>query len=380
MNRRHMMAASLGAAWQLSCASRSSSGGATSDPSNPNPIPVASIFSLSGEARDDNLGAVEGVRFAVEEVNARGGVLGSQLKLIEVDNQSTVQGSRAAAEKAVELGVAAIVGASWSEHSLAVAEVAQRSQVPMITNVSTHPDVTLVGDYIFRTCFTDPYQGQVLANFACDRLQAKSAVSFAQESGDYSMGLEEVFKAKFLQRGGQVLKSYRYRLDEADFSGIGAEVAELKPDVLFIPGHHESARIIKQMRAAGVYAVPLGGDGWGTPGFRAEGGDTIDRAYFATHWSNEDPSQTSREFVKKYRGVPNAPTALAQDAVGILVASIERASSTSAQALRDAISRTKSYAGVTGEITFDEKGDPVGKAAVIIEIGNGQERFFTNAS
>src|SRR5690606_23274962 len=202
------------------------------------PILVASIFSLSGEAREDNLGAVEGVRFAVEEANARGGVLGSQLKLIEIDNQSTVEGARAAAEKAVALGVVAIVGASWSEHSLAVAQVAQRSKVPMITNVSTHPDVTSVGDYIFRACFTDPYQVQVLANFATDRLQAKTAVSFAQESGDYSIGLEEVFKAKSVERGGQLQKSYRYRLDEADFSKIGAEVAALKPDVLFIPGHH----------------------------------------------------------------------------------------------------------------------------------------------
>lgn len=345
----------------------------------PDPIKVASIFSMSGEAQGDNATAVAGVKFAAGYFNKHGGINGRMIDLIMIDNKSTVEGSKAAAEEAVKAHVVAIIGASWSSHSMEVARVCQKNRLPMITNVSTSPAVTQVGNYIFRICFTDPYQGKYMALFARREMKAGTAVIFQQNTGEYSKGLAEQFTINFEKNGGKVLKLIPYTIESPDFTAYLKEVKQLAPDVLFLPGHYETGRIMKQARLMGIRSVFLGADGWGTPGFFQEGGVYIDNAYYATHWVLEDTDRVSRKFVKDF-GVSEmtiAPAALAFDAVGVLVKACEKVNNPyDPEALRKAIAATRNYPGVTGTITLNADRDPIDKKAVVIKIEHGKQRFY----
>ena len=175
------------------------------------PVKIASIYAFSGVAAESNRPSYEGVRYGVTEINQRGGILGRSVELIEIDNRSTPIGAKVAARRAVEADVTAVIGASWSSHSLAIAKVVQPEGIIMITTDSTNPQVTLVGDYIFRVCYTDTFQGQVMARFARDRLTAGNALVFINVASDYSMGLAQAFTDSFLDAGGTVLKSIHYK-------------------------------------------------------------------------------------------------------------------------------------------------------------------------
>ena len=346
---------------------------------NSDPVKVAVIFSVTGEASGDNAGAVVGAKYAIDYFNKHVGINGRPIEMHLLDNKSTEEGSRLAAEEAVKEHVVAIIGASWSSHSMEVAKVAQRNKLPMITSVSTSPAVTQVGDYIFRVCFTDPYQGKFMALFARKDIKARTAVIFQQNTGEYSKGLAQQFTVNFEKAGGKVLKLIPYTIESPDFTDFLKEVKQLNPDVIFLPGHYETGRIMKQARLMGISAVFLGADGWGTPGFFQEGGTYIDNAYYDSHWALEDTGRVSRNFVKDF-GVNEytiAPAALAYDAVGVLVHACGKVTDLNdPEALRKAIAATKNYPGVTGIITLNQDRDPIDKTAVIIKIEHGQQRFY----
>jgi branched-chain amino acid transport system substrate-binding protein len=343
------------------------------------PVKVAAIFATSGDAREDNSSAVKGVKYAVDYFNKHGGINGRMIDLTVIDNKSTLEGSRLAAEEAVKEHVTAIIGCGWSSHSMEVAAVAQKNRLPMITNVASSPAVTQVGNYIFRVCFTDPYQGKFMALFARNDMKASTAVIFQQNTGEYSPGLAQQFTVTFEGAGGKVLKLIPYTIESPDFTEYLKEVKQLAPDVIFFPGHYETGRIMKQARLMGIQSVFLGADGWGTPGFFKEGGGYIDNAYYDSHWDLEDTSRVSRDFVKGF-GVNEftiAPAALAFDAVGVLVDACRKVNDLSdPEALRKTIAATANYPGVTGMITLNENRDPIDKKAVIIKIEHGQQRFY----
>ena len=194
-------------------------------------------------------------------------MLGRRFELIELDNMSTPIGSKVAAEKAIARGVTAIIGSNWSSHTLAIAPVAQANKTPLITNISTNEGVTKIGDYIFRVCFTDSFQGKVMAKFARDDLKAHTAVMIVDLTSDYSMGLARDFKAHFEQLGGNVAGQVDYNLKAPDFERVAVQAKALNPQVVFIPGYDESALIIKDLTNLGVKAIPLGGDGWESVSF-----------------------------------------------------------------------------------------------------------------
>lgn len=238
----------------------------------PDPIKFAAIFSVTGDAREDNSSTIVGLNYAVDYFNKHGGVHGRKIEMDLIDNKSSPEGSKVAAEEAVKAHVVAIIGSGWSAHSMEAAKVAQMNNLPMITNVSTSPAVTQVGNFIFRVCYIDPYQGKFMAMFARYDIKANTAVIFQQNTGDYSKGLAEQFTINFEKSGGKVLKLIPYTIESPDFSAYLKDVKQLAPDVIFLPGHYETGRIMKQARLMGIQSVFLGADGWKRPAFSMKAG------------------------------------------------------------------------------------------------------------
>jgi len=252
----------------------------------------------------------------------------------------------------------------------------------MVTNVSTHPAVTKIGDCIFRTCFTDAFQGRVMARFSREDLKARTAVVVKDVASDYSVDLAAVFVKEFEKAGGEVLGEFAYEHYQESFEETAHLAGRLRPDILFIPGHDESGAIVQAAVQQGLSAVFLGGDGWVTESFLERGGRSARKAYFCSHWSTEVKTDASRRFMKLWREYEgkdscalSASAALAFDAVMLIADALERAGSAERQALRTALSATKGFEGVTGRITFDEHGDPI-KDAIVMEVSSGKVRYL----
>lgn len=341
-------------------------------------IKVASIFAHTGVAAVGNRITVNGIRFAVDELNRRGGMLGRQVELIEYDNRSNALYSRKMAEEAVREDVLVVFGANWSSHSRAMAPVLNSARIPMISPFSTNPDVTRVGDYIFRICFIDSFQGRVMADFAINEFHAKTAVILVNASGRYSEGLAEYFHKRFVRRGGQVLLEESYIEDEKDFSEYLKKVISLQPDVLFVPGNIiDSARVIRQVRNAGYSKPILGGDGWGAAMARIAG-SALAGTFYSGHWHEAIDNRLNRWFIGQYRkefgdGEMDG-AALAYDAVFVFAEAVNGAGSLNSEKIRSVLARTRNFRGVTGNITFDENGDPI-KSAVIMKFTRGKSTY-----
>lgn len=339
------------------------------------PIKIAAIYALSGSAAEANATSMRGIRLALEEINAGGGILGRRLELLPFDNQSSPLGSKVAAEEAVAKHVTAIIGAAFSTHSIAIARVAQEKHIPMISNASTSTALTGIGDYIFRVCFNDHIQGRIMAEFARRELKAGSAAILIDVTSDYSLGLSARFESAFTRSGGTIAAKIPYTTHQPNFRDIAARAAAVETDVLFVPGHDESARIINEVVRSGFRpnVIFLGGDGWDEENFYNQGGREIQLAYFTTHWSPAIKSKATEHFMARHgrSSSPVASTALAYDAVMLLADALKRAGSTDSAALRDALASTHDFKGVTGTISFNASRDPA-KKVVMMKIENGR--------
>jgi branched-chain amino acid transport system substrate-binding protein len=340
-------------------------------------VKVASIFAFSGIAASANRIPAQGVRYGVDEINSRGGIQGHQIELIEIDNKSTPIGSKVAADLAVKKGVSAIIGASWSSHSLAIAKVAQSAGIPMISTDSTHPQVTRIGDYIFRVCYTDPFQGRMMAHFASTELQAKTASILFDVTSSYSTGLARVFAEQFKNNGGTIDKVLYYKTKQDNFRSEMQELKQAESDILFIPGHYESAGILFEAEKVGIKSVFLGCDGWGAISSFKKGGQKISSGYYSTHWSESIQSPRSRKFVEKYKKEEELLSfePLGYDAVLLLADALTRAGSLEPEQIKTALQQTESFQGVTANISFNEDGDPI-KSMVIIQIQDGETEYL----
>lgn len=340
-------------------------------------IPIAAIFSLTGQAANTNRSSVVGTRIAVDEINARGGLLGQRLNLIVLDNMSSPIGSSLAANQAAAAGVAFIIGAAWSSHSLSIAEVAQSNRIPMISNLSSTPKLTRIGDFIFRVCFTDDFQGRIMAEFARYELDAQTAMLFVDLTSDYSLQLSSIFRQHFEAIGGTIAAEIEYKARQSSYTQQIREASEHTADVIFIAGHDESGIIANHLQMAGIRAVFIGGDGWADRSFFDLGGNQLTKAYYCSHWSPSSENPRSQEFVRLYSAKKEfgMSSALAYDAVMMAAAAIENAKSFAHEDIQAALSKIRDYEGVTGTITFDGNGDPV-KCGVIMEIENGAARYL----
>ncbi len=337
------------------------------------PIKIAAIFPVTGQSV-----VVPGLRphfsaiqLAVKQLNDAGGLLGHPIEILEFGDQSTALGAKQAALEAIEAKVVAVIGATRSSHSLGMAPVLQAAGIPMISPVSTNPEVTLVGDYIFRVCFIDDFQGEVMATFATKELQAKTAVVLTNTSQKFSLGLAGLFIEKFKKLDGKILWEGDYLGDTVNFETQLVKVKEMKPDVCFVPGYDaDTGFIIKQSREMGIESIFLSGDG--LQELYKYAGNAAVGTYFVNHWHRENQDSKSKQFSAAYE--KTYPTikldqiaALSYDAVMLLADAVKRANSIEPQNIRAALAETRGFKGVTGEIGFDANRNPVDKSAVILK-------------
>ena len=338
-------------------------------------IRIGAIYSLSGEAKNISDEHLIATRFAVREINKNGGVLGRQLELIEVDNESSGIGSRNAAQFLVRQKVVAVVGPSWSSHALSVAPVLQKAAIPMLSPTATNPRVTLVGNYIFRICFIDSFQGEMLAKFAYTDKGLKRAVLLVNSGHVYSTDLADVIEKSYEQLGGKVLRSIDYVEDVSNYREILQSLKDIKYDMIFIPGYaRDAAHIIKTAEELGIETVFIGGDGWSHLMYKY-GGSSLNGNFYLTHWNKSVPDKLSQDFVKKISTLfrpsqINAGMALAYDTIYLLADAITRVNSIEPAAIRDALANTRKFTGVTGNVQFDKDRNPI-KPAVVLEFMNG---------
>ena len=338
-------------------------------------VKIGLIFARTGHAAKVCESSYRIARRAVKEINRKGGLLGKKVRLLEYDNRSTPLGARKAAVQAAQEGVLGVIGALYSSHSLAAADVLEKEKIPMISPISTHTELTAGRKYIFRMCYTDRFQGKVLAEFAKEEFGARKAAVLVNAGSRYSQGLADYFTAGFRSGKCEVFQ-LDYQKNATDFTTQLDTIKNLSPRVVFIPGHfRESAFIIKQADAEGLDVPFIGGDGW-LNNMYEYGGKSIHDNYYTTQWHKEIPRKKSRWFVRTHhdmygKNLSNEPAmALTYDAIMVFAQAVKNAHSPDRARIRESLANISNFKGVTGDITFNSRGDPVNKSAVILKFEN----------
>jgi branched-chain amino acid transport system substrate-binding protein len=346
-----------------------------------NTIKVGEYASLTGKEATFGQSSHKGIVMAFEEINAAGGVLGRKLELLSEDNQTKPGESATVAKKLITRDkVVALLGEVSSGRSLEAAPIAQGARIPMIAPAATNPKVTETGNYIFRVCFIDPFQGTVMAKFARDDLKAKRVAIISSVSNAYSVGLARFFRETFVKSGGTVAVEQKYSEGDKDFRAQLTAVKAANVDAVFVPGYYtESALIVRQARGLGLNVPFFGGDGWESDKLLEIGGAALDGCYYSTHFSPENKDAGVAKFVGAFRKrwndeTPDAFAALGYDAAHVLADAIKRAGTTEGPKLRDALAATKNFAGASGVTTID-KDRNASKGATIIAIKDGKLSF-----
>ncbi|HLE63529.1 MAG TPA: ABC transporter substrate-binding protein [Pyrinomonadaceae bacterium] len=340
---------------------------------NTGDIVVGYYGDLTGRTSNFGQSTKKGVEMAADEMNKAGGINGRQVRILSEDDEGRPEKAATVVTKLIDQDrVIALLGEVASGNSLAAAPKAQAARVPMISPSSTNPAVTQVGDYIFRVCFIDPFQGEVMAKFAANSLKAKKAAIMLDFNSPYSRGLTEFFEASFTKLGGQIVNKQSYTQGDRDYKGQLTAIRSTNPDVIYVPGYYGEVGVIaKQAQQLDIKAPLLGGDGWDATQLWDLGGTALNGDFISNHYSVDDPSPAIQKFVSDYRGrygsVPDALAALGYDAMRVLADSISRVGTTEGPKLRDAIAQTKNFAGVTGTISIDSQRNAV-KPAVVLKL------------
>ncbi|MGZ8431015.1 MAG: ABC transporter substrate-binding protein [Candidatus Deferrimicrobiaceae bacterium] len=348
-------------------------------------IKIGLITPLSGDVKTFGESVRNAFGIAVEEANAKGGVAGRKITTFIVDDKNDpTEASNAANLLINQHGVQAIVGSVTSKTTIPVSDLAQSFRIPTITGTATNPKVTVADgkrkDYMFRACYTDSFQGTVMAKFARDTLRAANGAVLYDASNDYSKGIAEVFRDAFLRMGGKVVAYESYGKDDVDFSALLTKVKAAQPEVLFLPDYYNKVGLIaKQAKETKLNVTLIGPDGWDSPELVKVAGDALEGGYFSNHYSPEDTRPEVVNWVKKYKEkfqqTPDALGTLAYDATNMLLEAIRKANSIDPGKIRDALASLSGFEGVTGKFTMDENGDPI-KSAVILRIQGGKQKFL----
>lgn len=352
-----------------------------------NVIKIGLVAPITGGVAAYGASTKNGAIMAIDMINKTGIKIGNTTYRIEYvleDDEGKPESAANAFLKLINQDkVMAIIGAVISKCSLAGAPIAQENGVPMITPSSTNPQVTQIGDYIFRACFIDPFQGKVMANFSYNTLKSRRAAILFDNGNDYNKGLAEFFKAEFEKCGGSVV-AYEAFTDEdktQDFTPQLTKIKATSPDVLFLPNYYSSVALAaKQARQMGIDVPLLGGDGWDSPELVKLAGDAVEGGYFSSHFSKDSPTKEIQDFVKacseRYGNPPDVLVALGYDAVLILADALSRIEKLERKAIRDALAETKDLPTISGRITFDRERNPI-KDAVILRIENGKPIYHS---
>ncbi len=347
-------------------------------------ILIGGDMELTGKAASFGTSTNDGIQLAFKQANEKGGVLGRQIKWITADNKSDAAEATAAATKLMtENELSAMIGAVTSTNTLALVPVATENEIPVITPTGTNSDITVkdgkLNDWIFRSCFIDPFQGKMAANFAASTLKVKTAVMLIDNSSDYSKQLASEFKKQFETSGGKIVGTENYTAGDKDFKAVLTRIKGENPELIFVPGYYsEVGIIVKQARDAGIEATLLGGDGWDSPELiNIAGASNLNKAYFVNHVSADDPSVKTfvDAYQAEYNKKPDAFAFLGYDAANMLIKAIENAGSSDPKKIKDALANIKDFEGITGKISIDPATHNPVKSAVIIELKDGVQTF-----
>ncbi len=333
-------------------------------------IKIGGVFPLTGGVSVYGVECKNGIDLAIDEINAAGGVNGKQIVLISEDDEGNPDKSVNAFQKlTTKDGVKLIIGSLTSGCTKAMTQRAQAMKVLQIAPAATATDITDAGNYIFRACFIDPFQGTVGGKFSIETLGAKKAAILYDIGNDYSVGLTENFEKTFKDLGGAIVAKESYATNDKDFNAQLTKIKNAAPDVLYLPDYYGTVALIaKQARAQGITIPLVGADGW--DGLTANAGDEVLNGYYSNHYATDSDSPAVQKFVKsfrdRYRKDPNSFAALGYDSMYLLRDSILRAGTDEASAVRDALENIDGDY-VTGRLRFDEKRNPI-KAAVMLQM------------
>ena len=346
-------------------------------------IKVGANFELTGNVANYGNATIEGLQLAIDEANEAGGINGKKIELVSVDDKSEAAESINAATKLIsDDDVKVIVGPATTGLVLAETQTATDAKVPIIAPCATSPEATVengkVKPYVFRSCFIDPQQGEVMATFAAKDLKAKTAVIYVDNSSDYSKNLAKVFKENFEAAGGKVVMEEAFLQKDQDFKATLTKLKTANADVMFVPAYYEEVgKIVKQAREMGINSAILGTDGWDdTKVVDIAGADALNNTFFSTHYSEKDAEVQGfiEAYKKKYNRAPNVFAALGYDAGKMLVDALKRAGSGDTEKIREALEATKDLKVGTGTISMDKNHNPI-KTAVILEMKNGEKEL-----
>ncbi|MFT8322451.1 MAG: ABC transporter substrate-binding protein [Bacillus sp. (in: firmicutes)] len=380
-----LMASTLAAGILSGC------GAGGSNKSSEDEIKIGVNLELSGAVASYGQSLEDGIDLAIDEINADGGIDGKKIKPIKVDNKSDLtEATNGALKLITQDKVSAIIGAATSGDTVAQAQIASDNKTVLLAPAATAPNVTVnngkVNDYVFRTCFIDPFQGIVASNFATKELNIKNAAIFADSSSDYAKGLAASFKETFTANGGKIVSEEAYVAKDTDFTSTLTRIKGKKPDFIFIPGYYEEVGlIVKQARDLGITAPLMGGDGWASPKLvELAGKDALNNTFIINHYSTVDPDPKIQKFISSFKEKnkdkePDAFNALGYDSVYLLKDAIQRAGSTDSVKIQKALAETKDLSLITGTISIDKDHNPV-KSATILEYKDGNQSFKTKVN
>lgn len=364
--------------------------GCSSTPSSKtasNKIKIGLDYELSGQVATYGQSLTSGIELATEEINKNGGVLGKQIELVKADNKSdSAEAANVATKLVNDDKVVAILGPATSGDTKAAAPVAGQNRVPLVTASATADDVTVdstgkVREYVFKTCFSDSFQGVIMANYTFTDLKTHKAAILIDRTSDYSKGLAENYKATYTKLGGSIVTEQGYQEGDKDFRAVLTNIKSANPDVIYLPGYYsEVGLIVKQARDLGINTPICGGDGYDSPKLVELAGNTaLNNVYFTNHYSSNDNSPDVVKFQQAYKAKhgkdPDAFAALGYDLAYFVADGLKRAGAVDSVKLKDALASTKDFKGVTGTLSIDSKHNPV-KSITILEEKNGVQTFI----
>ncbi len=341
-------------------------------------IKVGEVGSMTGSEATFGTSTHNAVVMAFDRVNKSGGIRGKKLELISLDDQSKTSEAVLAIEKLIsQYHVQAVIGEVASSISIAMAPIAQKHSVPMISPSSLNTRVTKQGDFIFRVCFVDEFQSKVMADFASRKLMAKKVALLVDFKSDYSTDSARIFKQHLLKSGGEIVIEQTYSAGDIDFKAQLTAIRSKSPDLIVVPGYYtEIGLIYRQKQELGISAPMLGGDAWDSPKLTEIAGASIEGSYFVTHFFGEDPQQHVQDFIREYKErfgeKPDGIAAMGYDAAMVLIDSLTRSDGKTPQSLRNSIAKTTQFKGVTGSITLNSERNAETPAVILKVIGNGR--------
>ena len=344
-------------------------------------ILIGEFGSLSGSEATFGISSTNGLKLAVEEMNNSGGLLNKKIKLITYDDQGKPSEAQTVVQRLIKNdNVVAVIGEVASSRSKAGAPICQQNKIPMITPASTNPEVTAIGDYIFRVCFIDPFQATVVSKFIINTLKLKRVAILKDVKNAYSTGLSDFFEKEFKTMGGEIVEIQSFQAGDKDFKAQLTSIKAKNPEAIFIPAYYTDVNLISiQAREIGITVPLIGSDGWESEKLtEGKAKDALEGCFFSTHVSTENPDPAIQNFITKYKAkynsMPDAMSFLAYDAGMILFDAMKRAGTTDPEKVKNELAKTKDYNGVTGKISINEQRNAI-KPAVILEIKGGQFKY-----